>query len=116
LSDFVAREVERGGVLEAVPLREVLHAQGALFDRLIAAVTEAYTDEATDRHKTTECRRAEQVKLLLDGELVEGDELAYPLAAWHLGVIAICPGAPEAIRDLAAALECRLLLCGPTAA
>ena len=59
-------------------------------------------------------RRAERIEGLLNGELLDTPslraELAYNFDAHHLGVLAAGPGAEEAIRELAGALDARLIL------
>jgi DNA-binding PucR family transcriptional regulator len=49
------------------------------------------------------------VKSLLAGELVDHSELGYDLEAHHLGLMARGEGAAEAMRELAATLDRRLL-------
>jgi sugar diacid utilization regulator len=63
--------------------------------------------------RTSDQRRAERIKKLLAGELVDVDELDYELDAWHLGIVAVGPGGPAALRELAAKLDRRLLLACP---
>ena len=109
LTDCLVREAHSGGA----DLREAMRTQAELFDRLIAAVTEAYAAEARERLKTTERRKAERVKQLLRGELIDASALGYPLEGWHLGVAATGRRATDAIRELAGRLECRLLLIRP---
>jgi sugar diacid utilization regulator len=58
-------------------------------------------------------RRVERVRMLLDGEPIDAAELRYELDAWHIGALAAGPGAAAAIRDLAGALDRRLLLVHP---
>jgi hypothetical protein len=111
LADFLMQEIEAGDLLQSTALKHLLGGQAKLFDRLIAAVTEEYTRELEGRlGDSTEERRVERVKRLLSGELIDTSELAYELDAHHLGAIAAGPGAPEALRNLATALDRRLLL------
>jgi hypothetical protein len=110
LGDFLMQEVERDTLLQGTTLKGMLRAQATIFDRLVAAVTEEYTREASGHPDTTEERRVEQVKGLLAGELPDASELAYELEAHHLGAIAVGSEAPEALRVLAVALDRRLLL------
>jgi len=106
LTDCLVREARDG----SVDLAEAMRAQAELFDRLIATVTEAYVEEAQGRSVTTGQRRAELVRRLLAGELVDARGLGYELGEWHLGIVASGPGITEAIRDAAARLDRRLLL------
>ena len=110
LGDFLMQEAEAGDLLGGAALKRVLRAHAALFDRLIAAVTDEYTRESEGRLDTAEQRRAERIERLLAGELLDTSELQYDIDAHHLGVIAAGPSAGEAIRDLAKALDRRLLL------
>src|SRR6476659_5633912 len=90
LGDFLMQEAEAGDLLGGAALKRVLRAHAALFDRLIAAVTDEYTRESEG--------------------LLDTSELQYDFDAHHLGAIAAGSGADEAIRDLAKALDRRLLL------
>ena len=109
LGDFVMGELEAGELLEEVEVKRLLRAQATLFDRLMAALAEEYTRELSERLDSTEERRAERVRRLLDGELLDTQELAYDLDAHHLAIVAQGEGALEAIRRSAAVLD-RLLL------
>jgi hypothetical protein len=110
LDDFIVQEAGRGGSLQRSELQRVLQAEAVLFDRLIAALAAEYRREAHSRRQSAEQRRAERVKRLLAGELVDSAELRYQFDGWHLGTIAAGPGAPQAMRDLAGVLDRRLLL------
>jgi hypothetical protein len=110
LSDFVLEEAQEGGLLHGAPLKRVLRAQSARFDRLIAAISEEHVRESAGNPNSAEERRAELVGRLLAGERLDASELAYDFEASHLGLIAKGPGAAEAIRALAKALDRRLLL------
>lgn len=111
LGDFLMQEAEDSELLGGAALKRVLRAHAALFDRLITAVTDEYTRELEGRLDTTEQRRAERVEKLLAGELLDTSELQYEFDnAHHLAAIAAGSGAGEAIRDLAKALDRRLLL------
>lgn len=113
LCDFLLQEVNHEDLSGAEGLRYALRAEAGLFDGLVVAVSDAYTQEIQDRHRTAEHRRAEQVKRLLAGELLDTGTLSYELGAWHLGLIAGGPGAPRALRELAAELDRRLLMVRP---
>jgi hypothetical protein len=110
LSDFLLEEAQQGGLLHGAPLKRLLGAQAARFDRLIAAISEEHAREVGGRLDTAAERRAELVGRLLAGEPLDTTELAYDLEATHLGLIAKGTGAAEAIRELAASLDRRLLL------
>jgi len=110
LGDFVMGAAKEDRQLGAGVLQGLLRAQASLFERVVAAVTEEYTRESECRLDSAEERRADLVKRLLDGELVDTSSLAYEIDAHHLGVIVAGPGAADALRDLARKLDCRFLL------
>jgi PucR C-terminal helix-turn-helix domain/GGDEF-like domain len=110
LGDFMVEECQQDGLLEGPTLKRLLRAQAALFDRLVAAVTEEHSRESENRPGSTEQRRAEHVERLLAGELLETSALQYDFNAHHLGAIAVGLGVADAFRDLALALDRRLLL------
>lgn len=109
LGDFLFRVAEESG-LQGESLQQVSREQAALFDRLISAVTEEYARERKTRLGSAGRRRAERVERLLDGELLDVSAIPYDFDARHLGAIAVGPGAAEAVRELAGALDRRLLL------
>lgn len=109
LGDFLVEEAERGG-LHGAGLKSVLRTQAALLDRLVIAVGKEHADEAEGRHQSSEDRRAERVRRLLAGELLDSSGLNYDLSAHHLGVVASGPDAEDAVRELASSFDCRLLL------
>lgn len=113
LGDFLMQEAEDGGLTKG-SLKGLLLTQAALFDRLLAAVTEEYKHEARSHATSVEQRRAKRVKKLLDGELLDTGALEYDFDAHHLGLIASGLEAAEVIQDLAKSLDRRLLLvlCG----
>ena len=113
LSDFLVEEAEASELFTTAELKRLLRTQATLFDRLLSAVSEEYRREAQSRPSSTEQRRAERVKRLLDGEMLDTVELGYHLGDWHLGVVATGPGASQALRGLAVSLDRRLLLVHP---
>lgn len=110
--DFLAEEAERADVPSS-ELRPLLAAQSAVAERLIAAVSEEHAREAKNRPRTAEERVREQVKALLAGELVDRDGLDsmlnYDLDAHHLGLMVKGEGGEKVLRELATALDRRLL-------
>jgi hypothetical protein len=108
LGDFLVEEAERAGI-DRAGLRRLLRAQAALFDRLLAAVSEEHRRESAVRIDSSERRKAERVERLLAGESIEAGELGYAFDACHVGLIAEGPGASETIRALADLFDCRLL-------
>lgn len=110
LGDFLLQEAEQSQALNGAELQRLLRAQAALFDGLLAAVSEEYAHEERGRLRSSEQRRADRVRRLLDGELLDTSDLAYDFDAHHLGAIASGLRAEDAIRELSASLECRLLV------
>jgi PucR C-terminal helix-turn-helix domain/GGDEF-like domain len=109
LANFLVEEAEEE-CLDPIALRGVLRSQANLFDRLLEAVGEEYALETQRRPSNSEQRRAEQVKRLLDGELLDTSELIWDFDSFHLGAVAEGPGAAEALRHLASSEDHRLLL------
>jgi hypothetical protein len=115
LGDFVVEEAGRRGVPPET-LRSVLRDQAARTDRALAAISAAYVEETGEsRPFTTEGRRAERVRSLLDGELVGASDLGYDLGRWHVGMIAHGAGAADSARTLAEAVDRRPLVVGQDA-
>ncbi|MFL5872345.1 MAG: PucR family transcriptional regulator [Solirubrobacterales bacterium] len=106
--DFLVNEAERAEVPSSV-LRALLATQATVGDRLIAAVSAEYAREAENRPTSPAERRRETVKRLLDGELVDHSELGYELDGHHLALMAKGEEAEELMRDLAGAVDRRLL-------
>ena len=108
LGDFLVEEAENSG-LRGQALQSLLRVQAALFDRLLASVSEEHRRESRDRPTSADRWRSERVEQLLAGELVDADRLEYDLDGQHLGIIAKGPGSAELLGDLAVALDRRLL-------
>jgi len=111
--DQLLLEAERDANSKDPDLRQALRSQSSQLDRLLSAVTETYVAEVANRHSTVERRRAERVRRLLDGHIVDTSDFGYDLEGWHLGVVARGPFAPGAIRELATLLDRRPLLALP---
>jgi DNA-binding PucR family transcriptional regulator len=109
LGDLLIEEAEQAD-LPGSSLKRLLRSQAALFDRLLTAVSEEHTLEAETRPHNAEQRRVERVQRLLAGEILGTTDLGYEFDAQHVGAIASGPGGTDAFRDLAAALDHRLLL------
>ena len=110
LGDFLIAESEKEGPLKGPALKRLLRAQAALLDRLIAVVSEEYSREVNARQTSPRKRLLERVERLLAGELVDASELAYDFEGGQLAVIAVGPTAALGVRNLASALDRRLLL------
>lgn len=109
LGDFLMAETERVGPLAGAELQEILRGTAARFDRVLAAVSDEHAREAEGRTHGAEQRRAERIRKLLGGELVDAADLGYELEGWHIGAVATGPGARTALRELGAGLDRRLL-------
>jgi len=108
LEDFMAQEAERE--LDPAALKRLLRSQAAIVDRLLAAVSDAYTEEAEHRPESAEKRKAERIERLLGGEPIDTSKLEYVFEGWHLGLVASGQSAKEPIAALAKALDSRLLV------
>ena len=84
--------------------------QATALDRLLAAVSKEYAGEVQRCSESGERHRMQLVERLLAGELLDPDELAYDFDSWHLGLILVGADAEGAIRNLAAAVDRRLLM------
>jgi hypothetical protein len=114
LGDFLIGEAEAAGeAVASEELREALRVEGALFDRLLDAVAAEYASEVEGRSRGTDRQRTKLVRALLDGEMVDIADLRYDLEAWHLGLLATGPGAGQALRQLAGALDREILRVQP---
>lgn len=110
LSDFVIEEASRGELISGSAFQRLMRAQASLFDRLLVAVGEEYAREEYSHPGSAEQRRAERVRRLLAGELLDAPDLSYEFKGHHLGLIAAGPGAPQALGELASSLDRTLLL------
>lgn len=110
LGDFLLGEAEQGGLLGGAALKTLLRTQAVLLDHLVEAVSQEHANEIESISGGSEDQRAEYIRRLLAGELLDASELDYDLSAHHLGAIATGPEAADAIRDIAAFFDCRLLL------
>jgi hypothetical protein len=113
LLEFVLEEARDEDLFGDACLQLVLLGQAAVFDRLIAAVSEEYRRELVRKVCSVERRRATRVRRLLDGELIDTAELDYDFGGDHLAIAASGSGRLELIRELAIQLDKRLLLVQP---
>jgi hypothetical protein len=109
LLDFTIEEADAGDLPKFI-LRDLLRGQGAVFERLISEVSEEFRREAAGRLISSEQQRADRVRRLLAGELIDSTDLSYELDDWHIGAVAGGAGAGEALNDLARSLDRRPLL------
>lgn len=111
LGEFLAQEAAAGGLPEeAVPGQSLQGFASALFDQLLAAVSEEYEQERASHPDSSEQRHVERIERLLAGESLETAGIGYNFEGHHIGLVVNGYGAPEAIRALASALDRRLLL------
>lgn len=108
LGDFLLETAEAEET-SAPLLKGILRTQAALFDRLIAAVSEEYARESETRASSVAQRRLTCVRRLLGGERIDASELNYDLGAWHVAAIVKGNDAAAALDELAAILDRRLL-------
>lgn len=125
LWEYILQEADRtqlaGEGMEQ--LREIMHSQAALVDRLVTDVAREHAQERDRARHSPDGRLLERVRVLLaageQGAAASGDglgaELDYDLQGEHLGVIVKGDEAQQALRDLARRLDRRLLSvpCGP---
>jgi hypothetical protein len=110
LGDFLLQEVERSQILKGPELQRLFRSQARLFDALLAAISEEYSREEGARLASNDQRRADKVRRLLGGELLDSSDLPYDFDAYHLGLIASGAAAEEALRGLAVSFDCRALV------
>ncbi len=107
---FIVEEADRADLPgQGDPLRAILGARAPLIDHLLTAITSAYGDELQQKELSPERRRTQLVHALLAGQAVDPAELDHNLDEWHLAVIATGAAAPQAVRNIAGALDRRLL-------
>ncbi|HVD41474.1 MAG TPA: helix-turn-helix domain-containing protein [Solirubrobacterales bacterium] len=109
LVDILIEEAERVGVSTST-LRRLLHLQATVFDRLLQAVSDEHVREASSRPATIAERRHRYLEELLAGRQPSGEMgLEYDFDGHHLGLMVKGEGSHEAMRELAASLDRRLL-------
>jgi hypothetical protein len=110
IGDFLAGEAASLGPGKGTSPAQVLRGRAAILDRLLAAVSEEYEREAATRNCSNEQRRSERLQRLLAGEPLDTAEFEYEFEAHHTAAVAKGPRAAESLRELAVALDRRLLL------
>lgn len=111
LGQFITEEADRIGLSENAPaMHHLLQLQEVLLERLVTAVEREHARESKQVAGPSEQRRMEIVQKLLRGEHIPPDELVelrYEIyGRWHLGVIAVGPGAQEAVLRVRDGLSC----------
>jgi DNA-binding PucR family transcriptional regulator len=113
LSDLLVAEIAQGESPPPAELKRLLRALAIRVDRLLAVVGEEHAREAESHAISAEQRRAEHVRRLLAGELLDTSALAYRFDDHHLGLVAEGTVAPPVLEDLARSLDRRLLSVRP---
>jgi hypothetical protein len=113
LGDFVMQEAAAADALDVEALNGIRRDLATLLDRLLTAVSEEYSRELESRQGSSDERRAERIRRLLAGELLDTSDLGYDFGAHHLGLVAAGPLAVEAMRDLGGSFDCRVLVVPP---
>lgn len=110
VGDFTMEEAQRQDLDPSV-LRRVLRAQAARTDQALAAISANYLqEEDSARPISPDLRRAERVRRLIDGELVDTNGLAYEFDHWHIALVAKGPEAAKAVEAITAPLDARRLV------
>jgi hypothetical protein len=86
--DFVIEEAAQTELPHDI-LRTLLRAQATCFERMLSAVSEEHSRELENRVISSDQHRAERVRRLLSGELLDTADLAYEFRFFHLGIIAV---------------------------
>jgi len=107
-SEFMLEASAEVGV-DRSQLCDVIRSLAQILDRVLDAVATEYERELRGRFQSADQRRAQQVRMLLGGELLDSAALRYELDAWHLALVGSGPDAVAAIRELAFAQGLALL-------
>ncbi len=108
LGEYITREVENFSSKRGV-LAHVNSVQASLLERIVASIIGEYGRESKRSESSGEQHRAECVRQLLAGGIVDSSELDYELDCWHLGIIANGKGAGQLVHGIAVGLGRRLL-------
>lgn len=110
MEHFVMQEADSGGLFsDGAVLRSVQATQALLLENLIDSISEEYMCETQRVSRSPQQLRAERVRRLLAGEILNTEQIDYQLDAWHLGIIGTGPRVIQAIQRLTVSLDCRLL-------
>lgn len=111
LGDFVIEEADEGGLVVGAALKHLLRVGASLFDRIVVAVSAEHAGEWAQRLDTAaKEHRAQLVDRLLAGERLDAADLAYEMETTHTAVVLSGPFDEDALRELAATLDRRVLL------
>lgn len=109
--DFLLEEYEReDDHTDRSVLKRWQRTLAAVFDHLMATVSEEYAREARDLAVTPEDRLARRLNGLLAGKRLDTSRLSYDFDGRHLGAVAQGPEAPSALRGLAELFDANLIL------
>lgn len=114
LGEFLLDEIEEQ-MLDGPILRQLRGIEVSVFERLIRAVANTYTEEHDRLMRSGEAHRRDVVLKLLAGESASDDTMAalhYEMHVWHVALIADGTDADRALRRVASSLGCQLLLIG----
>jgi len=105
--------IEEAGRLQIAPseIRHALRSAAAETDRMVAAISSAYSSQLKEAEaRPTHRRRAELVRRLLAGELIESEDFDYDLRNFHVATVGHGSNFDQAIRKLAVRLGAVSLL------
>jgi PucR C-terminal helix-turn-helix domain len=105
--DFLVEEAEAAG-LDGKEIQAMLQSQSVLSEQLLATIGQEY-DRAQQGLPAIATDRLETVRRMLAEENVDSSKIPYDFGANHLGVVAVGPGAREAISALRSGVDCVLL-------
>jgi PucR C-terminal helix-turn-helix domain/GGDEF-like domain len=106
---FMIEEATRDELMCNAELRSQLGGQAVLFDRLLRAVSEEHTRECEAHRLPSQRGAAKRIERLLEGELLDTDDLNYDFDGHHTGLLASTVSARDRLSALAASLDARLL-------
>ena len=109
-NDYLMSASRQGDRIDAGSLQRLMREQASLFERLLARIIEEHKCEADSLLVSSEQRRADRIRRLLAGELVDVTDFAYDFRAFHLALIARGHGADDALREFTGAFDHRLLM------
>jgi hypothetical protein len=109
---YLLREAEAAHS-SGTPLHRMLRAQAGQFDRLVEEVSSEHARAAESLMRPHGRRRADRVKQLLAGELIDSSDLGYRFDCWHLAAIAVGSDAASALGRCARSLSRHVLRVSP---
>jgi len=110
--DFLVRATEEHNPHPGADLRDALHVQAILLERMLIAVVAEHARQRP-HFSDSNARQLDCVKRMLAGESIGGGELAYETEYWHVGAVAKGREAARALGGMSRGVDCRLLLVCP---